>query len=153
MKRFIVTTILIAVIAGVLGHFMPRDFVEFLPEFGADAAVSIYCRETSLDAIDMGGGFKVQCSSADYVDTVTYCKGIDGVSVSFNGTRQDVDELCQFFRLQVSSVYEQDGLYIVCGSSPKVKGGVLDCGERVNLQIALSNDIIHIGSPLILGDY
>ena len=153
MKRFIVTTILTVIIASVFANFMPRDFVEYLPEFGADATVSIYCRQTDLDCVDMGGGYRVTCEAAKFADTVSQCHGIDGVSVSFAGTRDDIEELCKFFRLQVSSVYEQDGLYVVCGKSPKIKNGVLDGGNMVNLQIAYRDGLIHVGSPLILGDY
>ena len=153
MKRFIVTTILTAVIAGVLTYFMPRDFETFLPELEADATVTIYCRQTNLDAVDMGGGFKVTCDANHYEKAAAECSGIDGVSVSFEGALDDVTELCKYFRLKVSSVYEQDGLYVVCGKSSKIRNGVLDGGKVVNLQIAYKDGMIHLGSPLILGDY
>ncbi|MCH5160175.1 MAG: hypothetical protein J1F66_04965 [Clostridiales bacterium] len=153
MKRFFVTIILTAVIAGVLTHFMPRDFEAYFKKFDCDAIVAIYCRQTELDGIDMGGGYKVTCEVAAFSDTVSKCSGIDGVSVSFTGAYEDVVELCNFFRLQVSSVYEQDGLYVVCGRSSKITKGVLDGGDVVNLQIAYKDGTVHIGSPLILGDY
>ena len=153
MKRFIVTTILTAVIAGVLTYFMPRDFKEFIPNLDADATVTIYCRQTNLDGVDMGSGYKVECDANRFEEAAAECRGIDGVSVSFAGSFDDVRELCKFFRLQISSVYEQDALYVVCGKSPKIRNGVLDAGKVVNLQIAYKDGVIHVGSPLILGDY
>ena len=153
MKRFFVTTILTAVIASVFTYFMPRDFETYLTKFSDDATVAIYCRQTTLDSVDMGGGFKVTCDTATFSDTVSKCSGIDGVSVSFNGTFDDVTELCRFFRLEVASLYEQEGLYVVCGKSAKIKSGVIDGGKVVNLQIAYRDGIIHLGSPLIIGDY
>ena len=153
MKRFIVTTILTTVIAGILTYFMPRDFETYLTRFDSCATVAIYCRQSNLDGIDMGSGLKVECEVTTFSDTVAECRGIDGVSVSFAGDFEDVKALCQFFRLQVSSVYEQDGLYVVCGRSPKIRNGVMDGGELVNLQIACIDGMVHVGSPLILGDY
>ena len=155
MKRFIVATILTVVIVGVLAHFMPRDFTEYLGELDANATVTIYCRQTNLDGIDMGGGcvYKVQCTAANFFATAAQCHNIDGVSVSFDGSFEDVTALLQFFRLQVSSEFEQDGLYVVCGRSGKIQNGVFDGSQVVNLQIAYRNGVVHIGSPLILGDY
>ena len=153
MKRFIVTTILTVVIAGVLAHFMPRSFEYYLPEFGADATVSIYCRGTELDGVDMGGAYKVTCNAQAFRKTATQCHGIDGVSVSFAGSLDDVYALAKFFRLKSPQAFEQDGLYVVCGKSSKIRSGVLDGGKLVNLQIAYKDSTVHLGSPLILGDY
>ena len=153
MKRFFVTTILTVVIVGVLAHFMPRSFETYLTKFGADATVTIFCRQTKLEGVDIGGGYKVECNAESFFDTAAQCGGIDGVSVSFAGSLEDVKQLCDFFRLQVSSVYEQNGLYVVCGKSPKIRNGVFDGKKLVNLQIAYRDGTVHLGSPLILGDY
>ena len=155
MKRFIVATILTAVIAGVLAHFMPRSFETYLTEFGDTATVTIYCRSTSLDGVDMGNGcgYKVVCYATRFADTASHCQDIDGVSISFEGDLDDVQRLCKFFALQVSSEYKQKGMYIVCGRSWKICGGVTDGNKLVNLQIAYKDGTVHIGSPLILGDY
>ena len=122
-------------------------------KFDSQATVTIYCRQTSVDAVDMGSGFKVECSAADFSDVASRCKNVDGLCVSFNGTYEDVTALSKFFRLQVSSEFEQNGLYVVCGKSPKICSGVTVAGETVNLQIAYKDGVVHIGSPLILGDY
>ena len=153
MKRFIVATILTALITFVLAHFMPRSFESYLGSFGADSSVTIYCRGTDLDAVDMGSGYKAECSSADFVQTVAQCRNVDGVSISFEGCLDDVAKFVRFFNLQVSSSYKQDGLYVVCGNSAKIVGGVAVGSDLVNLQIAYDNGVVHVGSPLILGDY
>ena len=153
MKRFIVATILTAVITGVLVYYLPRNFDSYLNGFGADASVAIYCRGTELDAVDMGSGYKVECTSANYSHAVAQCHDVDGVSVSFVGCYDDVAHLIRFFNLQVSSTYKQDGLLVICGKSTKIAGGVTLGDEVVNLQIAYKNGVVHVGSPLILGDY
>ena len=153
MKRFIVATILTAVIAGVLIHFMPRKFEAYLGCFGADASVAIYCRDTQLDAVDMGNGYKVECSSADFTQTLAKCHSVDGLSVSFAASPDDVAKLVRFFNLQVSSRYKENGLLVICGKSAKIASGVTVGGETVNLQIAYKDGVVHLGSPLLLGDY
>ena len=153
MKRFFVTTILTVVIAGVLVYCMPRSFDNYVNKLGADANVTIFCRQTELDCVDTGLGFKVQCSAAEFTAIAAECQGIDGVTVSFAASFEEVQRLCKFFGLQVSSTYEQEGLFVVCGKSPKLSGGVMIDGELVNLQIAHKDGIVHLGSPLILGDY
>ena len=153
MKRFFVTTILTVVIAGVLAHFMPRSFDSYLSKFDAEAKVTIFCRQTDLDGVNMGSGYKVECDASNYLDTALHCQNIDGVSVSFSGSLDDVKNLCRFFGLQVSSIYEQDGLYVMCGKSPKIRNGVYVGGKLVNLQLAYKDGTVHIGSPLLLGDY
>lgn len=153
MKRFIVTTILTVIIAAILTHFMPKGFDTYLSEFDSGATVTIYCRQTELDAVNMGAGYKVQCDVATFRDVATRCSNIDGVSVSFFGCYDDVEKICKFFNLAERNAFEQDGLYVVCGKSGKIKGGVSDGQRVVNLQIAYKDGLIHVGSPLILGDY
>ena len=153
MKRFIVTLVLTTVVVGALIYFMPRGLDSYVKDISADATVSIYCRETDLDSIDMGSGKIVQCSVADFTNALARCKEVDGFSVSFVGSEQDVESIGQFFNLKVTSTLNLDGLQIVCGHSAKLIGGVFLDGEKVNLQIAYKDGIVTVGSPLILGSY
>ena len=153
MKRFIGMLILTTVIVGVLTYFMPKGLEVYVEEINADATVSIYCRATNLDGIDMGSGKIVQCSVANLNTVLAHCKDVDGFSVSFNGSEQDVDRIAQLFNMRVTSTLNIDGLQIVCGNSYKLLGGVILDGETVNLQIAFKDGTVTVGSPLILGSY
>lgn len=153
MKKFFVATILTVVIASVLIHFMPRSFESYLGKFGANTTVTIYCRGADVDAVDMGNAYKVQCASAEFAQTVAHCHDVDGVSVTFDGCYDDVANIIRFFNLQLTSRYEQDGLLVLCGNSAKIAGGALLDNEIVNLQIAYKDGVVHVGSPLLLGDY
>ena len=153
MKRFIFTIMLTLVIVGVLIYAMPRGLDNYIQDISADATVSIYCRNTDLDGIDMGTGKIVQCSVADFSSVLKRCNNVDGFSFCFNGTAQDVDRIVRFFNLNVTSTQNLDGLQIVCGNSVKLLGGVLLDGETVNLQIAYKDGTVTVGSPLILGSY
>ncbi|MCH5152568.1 MAG: hypothetical protein J1F68_01220 [Clostridiales bacterium] len=153
MKRFIVTLILTTVIVGVLIHFMPKGLEVYIEEIDADATVSVYCRDTRMDNIDMGSGKIVQCRVADLNQTLAQCSNVDGFSFCFEGTSQDVDRIVRLFNLQVSSRLNLDGLHIICGNSARLTGGVILDGAKVNLQIAYKDGTVTVGSPLILGSY
>lgn len=153
MKRFIVMLCITTVIVGVLIHFMPRGLNAYIEDISANATVSIYCRETDMNGINMGNGKIVECSVADFHKVLTRCKSVDGFSVSFKGTEQDVVRILQLFNLKVTSTLNLDGLQIVCGNSGKLLGGVILDGETVNLQIAYKDGTVTVGSPLILGSY
>lgn len=153
MKRFVVTLILTAVITGVLTYFMPKRFDSYLNAIAEEAQVSIYCRTTTSQAIDMGNGRIVQCSVEGYSNTIASCNDIDGVSVSFCGKAQDVKRIADYFNLRNVSVCELDGLTVICGRSYKVNGGVVLDGKLVNVQIAYKDGTVTVGSPLILGSY
>ena len=154
MKRFLLATALILVILGTMLYFTPKSmYVDVLNYLDKNATVNIYCRQTSCENIDLGLGFQVTCSVDDFGATVASCRGVDGVSVSFEGSEQDIDRiLCRLQATQVS--YQQlDDLYVACCYSPRLKGSVSIDGKRVNLQIAYSNGAVTVGYPLILGSY
>lgn len=154
MKRFIFVFILTVVISGVLAYFMPQSFDSYISKFCEQATVSIYCRQTTADIfVDMGTGYIVECDVHSYGRTLDMCSGVDGVSVSFCGSIDDVAQIVEIFNLLTVSVCEIDGLYVVCGVSNKLTGGVMLDGTKVNLQIAYKDGVVTVGSPLILGSY
>ena len=153
MKRFFVTLILSTVIVGVLTYSMPRGLEFYIEEIDANATITIYCRSTDVESIDMGNGKIVRCSVANFDRVLARCSGVDGFSVCFEGTAKDVDRVSRLFDLKVTSTLNLDGLQIVCGNSAKLKGGVNLDGDMVNMQIAFKDGVVTVGSPLILGDY
>ena len=153
MKRLIVTCLFTAVIVAVLTYSMPKGLEIYIEEISTDATVSIYCRNAKTDCIDMGSGKIVQCSVADFSSALVLCDDVDGFSVSFTGTTQDIERIARLFNLNVTSTLNIDGLQIVCGNSTKLTGGVTLDGAKVNLQIAYKDGTVTVGSPLILGSY
>lgn len=153
MKRLVVMLILTTVIVGVLTYSMPRGLQAYIEDINSCATVSIYCRDTSMASTNLGCGKVVECSVADFNNVVVSCRDIDGLSVTFQGSQQDVERIAELFNLKVTSTLDIDGLLVVCGNSAKLKGGVTLDGETVNLQIAYKDGAVTVGSPLILGSY
>ena len=153
MKRFIVTLILTVVIAGVLTYAMPKDFHCYLEDITSIGTVYIYCRSADVDGVDMGNGKMVSCSLNELQSVLKRCSGVDGVSVTFDGSESDVTRIAKLLSLHVVSTYELDGLVVTCGKSAKVRGGVVIDGNVVNVQIAYRQGVVTVGNPLILGSY
>lgn len=153
MKRFFVVFILTLVVAGGLTYYMPKDFDCYVEDITSDGVVSIYCRQTELDGIEMGNGRMVQGEVSELQALLAQCQGVDGVSVSFSGSEEDVTRVADLLQLNFTYQYQLDGIEILCGRSAKVKGGVVVDGNKVNVQIAYKDGTVTVGSPLILGSY
>lgn len=135
-------------------YFVPSaSCCDVLDYVDCKASVNIYCRQTSLQCVSTGLGYQVTCNSDEFVKTVGFCSKVDGVSARFSGNANDVDALINRLQADVVSCQQLGELYVFCCESPLLKNGVAIDGKRVNVQIALSNNTVTVGSPLILGDY
>lgn len=154
MKRFIIISALLVVIVGVMLYFMPQSFDKVVARYApSNATVTLYCRETSLNCIDMGMGKKVVCTFSDYSQTLAHCSQLDGFSVSFDGSFADVQNLLNKLDVTVIDTQQLDGVTVICGVTRRIRNGVFVGGKYVNVQIAYNRGAVTIGSPLILGDY
>lgn len=153
MKRFLLVLALAVVMLGVMLYFAPKPFENIIAEFPQSCQVFVYCRQTTLDATDMGNGFLVQCTVETLHDTLSQCAGVDGISVKIAGDEQVFAQLQQRIGLRVYSVQQLENLQIVCGHSNKIIEGIWLDGNNVNLQMAFDGNTITLGCPLILDSY
>ena len=135
MNRFLAIFFITIALLGGLLYAMPRDFATFVGQISPDGKVCVYCRQTSLQRI------------------LTDCDKVDGVSVTFEGGRSDVDRVAQALGVNGIAEYQLDDVSVFCGYSYKINGGVTLDGNRVNVQIAFGKGTVTVGSPLILGSY
>ena len=132
MKRFIVISALVVVIVGVMLYFMPQSFDKVIARYTpSNAAVTLYCRETSLSCVDMGMGRKVVCTFSNYSQTLARCSQIDGFSVSFDGSFADVQNLLNKLDITVIDTQQLDGVTVICGVTRRIRNGVFVGGEYV----------------------
>ena len=153
MKRFFVVLILTLVIASGLTYFMPREFSSYVADIAPYGTVSVYCRQTELPGIVNGNGHIVECRVDELQTVLKKCQNVDGVSVTFDGNKEDVDRICKMLNVTVTDSYILCGIEIMCGLSSKVSGSVVLDGRNVNVQIAYKDGEVTVGSPLILGSY
>ncbi|MDE7454361.1 MAG: hypothetical protein K2M64_00845 [Clostridia bacterium] len=154
MKRFLVVAVLTVIIIGVMLYFIPQSMqADVLNYSQYNAQISIYCRSTTCNSIDTGMGKIVTCNSQTLKQTLSNCNQVDGISVSFDGVLQDVDDVFNRLNATLISMQQFDDLLIICCNSPRIKGGVTVDGNSVNVQIAYCDGKITVGYPLILGSY
>lgn len=153
MKRFFAVFFVTVVLIGVLLYVMPRDFSYYAAKLTPDGTACIYCRQTSLDGYDVGFCQIVQCDVDELERTLGSCSGVDGVSVSFEGAQTDVARIVALLKATKRTEYKLGDVTVFCGFSEVLHGGVILDGKQVNVQIAYSDGIVTVGSPLIFGSY
>ena len=130
----------------------PGDFVHRVKIVGGTYSF-FYDGETDCGerVIRNGAGSIVQCGLDRAAEAP---RGYAGVSVSFAGDASDLEEWLELLRAdKIFCETIGDGIVCVYGYSPLLKGGIQVDGRKINVQIALNQGTVHIGSPLLLGSY
>ena len=153
MKRTFYILALTVVLLGAMLYFMPKSFDKFAIHFSQDAKITVYCTETSLQAINVGNGFLVECERETFAETFAKCDNVQGISVKFAGNTEDFWNVVRRLNLNITSRQRFDNLVVLCGKSSKIAGGVSLDGNLVNVQIAFDGKNVTVGSPLILDSY
>lgn len=153
MKRTFYILALTVVLLGAMLYFMPKSFDKFAIHFSQDAKITVYCTETSLQAINVGNGFLVECERETFAETFAGCDNVQGISVKFEGNTEDFWNVVRRLNLNITSRQRFDNLVVLCGKSNKIACGVWLDGNLVNVQIAFDGKNVTVGSPLILDSY
>lgn len=153
MKRTFYILALTVVLLGAMLYLMPKSFDKFAIHFSQDAKITVYCTETSLQAINVGNGFLVECERETFAETFAKCDNVQGISVKFEGNTEDFWNVVRRLNLNITSRQRFDNLVVLCGKSSKIAGGVWLDGNLVNVQIAFDGKNVTVGSPLILDSY
>ena len=82
----------------------------------------VYCRKTDLPHEDNGLGKEVRCYG-DIGKTLAKCKYVDGVTVCLPADT-DVDAIVERLAVSVCSSQKIANVYVFCGYSTLVKGGI-----------------------------
>lgn len=117
------------------------------------ADVSIYCLEYNGDSVNIGIAKEVHSTVNRYNEIVMQCKDVQGVTVTFDGTRQQAMDVLSSLSADIVDIQQLDNIMTVYAYSPLVKGAIVVDGNLVNVQVAYCNGVVHVGSPLILGSY
>lgn len=131
----------------------------------SDAKYCVYCLNISEDLqhnnlnnfkiINNGGSYviKTNINNAKFVKQNS--SFLMGESVEFKSTEIGFQKLIKFFDITIVKSENFSGIKTIVGfsnNSNLIHSTTVD-EKCVNIQIAFSNGIITIGSPLILGDY
>lgn len=111
-----------------------------------------YYGDANCRTVQNGDVFVVSCPS-EYADSLRpKLVGILGESVRTEG---GVDDCLEIARATGKVYFTQnaDGVFVAEGFSPKLSGGVVKDGVKVNFQAACRDGVITVGTPLILGSF
>lgn len=133
-------------------HFMPQRFENAIPQT-SNATCYVYCRNTSEQAVNVGYGYIVKCSACELKRVISNCSNVDGVSVSIKASEEEFWQIVALCDITNPVVEEFASLVTVCGYSRKLTGGTRIDGRLVNVQLAYSDGVAYVGSPLILGSF
>ncbi len=151
MKRISSALILCVVVIGVMFCFVPQPFSKVIMQFPQSGEVNIYCQKTCCTATNMGNGFLVECSVNNFTQIFSKCENVDGISVRF--PCENFSKILQKLHLQSMRSHSLDGVWVVCGYTSQIRGGIVIDGQKVNVQVAYDGQTVTIGSPLILDSF
>lgn len=120
-----------------------------------DMRVVFYTKNPKkLDAINDGIYNQIHCSSAEAVKIKKSLNEIDGLSVSFEGGKQDIQYIIDYFDAEIIFENTRDGILYIYGYSKLIlTQAVLINNSYINIQLALRKGVVTAGTPIILGSY
>lgn len=149
MKRICVALCIAAAFSGVTLFFMPRPFYKAVAFFPEQSRARVFCRRTSLSAVDLGNGFLVECGIENLTETLKFCDSVEGISIKCEGDEEFVGEILQRLRVHTVKCQCLQGVTVISGYSAVIVGGVFADGQKINVQAAFDGQTVTVGSPLI----
>lgn len=104
-----------------------------------------------FEVIKNGSGYIIQTNASMATELKKYVYDYAGFMLSFRGTRKDI--LLLINDMKIVKTENIDGIETVYGYACGLLNSVIICGKKVNIQVAINNGTITIGSPVILGSY
>jgi hypothetical protein len=135
-----------------------NKFINLCKDFNR-AKLEIFCNnyireienEEKFKIIKNGNSYIIQTNASMASEIKKYVNDYSGFTLSFKGTKQDALSLIN--DLKIVKTENINGIKSIYGYA----GGFLNCvvvgGKKVNVQIAINNEMVFIGSPVILGSY
>lgn len=153
MKKILLALIVILLFLLAL----PADFASALPLIASgETDCYIYSRTSDAQSSSFEGFCAVTgVKLAGLAETLPLCDGVMGVSAKPDGNADAVvDGLCRSLQLRIVRIERiEGGLTVFYAFSPMIAQFVRLFGTRVNVQIAVSDGVVRVGSPLLLGGY
>ncbi len=95
-------------------------------------------------------------TSSDYKNgqqTADSLRNIVGISATFKGDFDDMQKVLKKCKVAVSSEERVGNVHIIYGISESCGKPVQANGMNINFQIAIRDNVITVGTPLIMGSY
>ena len=150
MKKFSVLITIVLII--ILTYSVPSLM---LNNDGGDISVSYY----TIGKSDVNSTYMfddIYLTTYDYADSAKAertLNNIVGISYTLAGDYDKFSEILKEFDIVTLSTEVVDNIHIIYGRSEHCGKPKIVDGKAVNVQLAIRDDVITIGTPLIMGSY
>lgn len=112
-----------------------------------------YAELSNASIIKNGKSNIITCTTKDAKNILSHLdkNKITGMSFQFEGSKKDLSELINKTKLCVKFSEKIENITFCYGFSPIFKDYTMYNNEKINMQIALKDNVINVGVPLILG--
>ncbi|MBE5746090.1 MAG: hypothetical protein E7359_02250 [Clostridiales bacterium] len=121
---------------------------------------SIYCLDKcenieNCEIINLGNGYIINTSLNNAKVIKSKVTNILGESIKFKSTINKINNIINYYNLNIIKKEKVDNIFCAYGFSNVLAQSnyIKIDNEKINLQIAFSNNYITLGYPIILGDY
>ncbi|MDD3831169.1 MAG: hypothetical protein PHW00_00670 [Clostridia bacterium] len=151
MLRITMVMALVCVLLVML-YAMPKSLITVLEL--PSATYYIYSQDdTGLDTGQSGRATITRCDYATARQLARHTEGIQGFSMSLATDIAQIKRILHQLDVIIVQSEVIGSISSIYGYSPRIAGGINIDGTIINIQLAYSNGILHIGSPVILGSY
>lgn len=139
--------------------FIRADFSLSSVSTGLDGVHIFYTMQSlndpRVECLRSGNGFILQCRSRDAAEVYALLSPalLSGESFSFSGGLAEARAILSRLDAEVVSSEQIDQLQIWYGYTRMLGGELSVQGQAINLQIAIRDGTVTVGTPLILGSY
>lgn len=108
-----------------------------------------------VECIGSGNGFMIRCDSRNATDIYSLLNPamLSGESFSFSGGLSEARAILSRLDAEVVSIEEIDQLEVWYAHTHLLGRELSVEGELVNVQVAIRDGLVTVGTPLILGSY
>lgn len=115
-----------------------------LCDFEVDGTYYLFLPNTTTPLV-------TDCSQASSLLQNT--KNISAECIKTTYTQQTMQDLSTFLSYTIIAQEHIDQLHIIYAYSPYLKGNIVMHGQKANLQLAIAEDVLWIGYPILYGGY
>lgn len=102
-----------------------------------------------------GNGYIISCDSkiSQSISQKLFKSKLLGESFEFYGNKNDVNKILRQLEAKVLKTENFENFCIIYAYSPKICESITQNKQKINLQIAIKNNKIKVGTPLILDSF
>lgn len=155
-KVFTIYLLLLLIVSSFV--LLPNKSPIFALSSGKEYEYCFYSRSEVIDINDAtivknGNVNFIKCSGENAKKVKSQLINLDGESVTFQGTKNDALKFIHQFNYEIVYSEMVGKIFTLYAYSPQISNCVYVNNQKVNLEVAVTNSTVTVGTPVILGSY